>query len=118
MKKYIRTKDGIWQLSTFKGLTTKKNKNCESLLYENEKIIKESYTIEGLCEEFVYVGLNCPKVINAHNDFRCIDIDQVRLNISLHGGCLFGAIWVFDSNGAPTLKPVAKLNEKGKLELI
>ena len=77
-------------------------------------IINQADTIEELCDEFVYVGLDYPKVLDTYHDFGQIDVNQVLFNMTLHkDSCLYGAIWTDKG-----LIYVAKMNEKGELELI
>lgn len=120
--KYIRTKDGeIHTIVRDEDISKEEKAKCPDnciLVYANNifgcsiinenKIIKQADTIEELCDEFVYCKMLITKedvkeILNSE-DYKCKEI--------------YGAIWVFDSNGTPTLKSVAKMNENGDLELL
>ena len=113
MSKYIRTNDNIFDMERFKNQTPPsennfmwlidKKKECDYTIRVKD-IIKEANTIEELCEEFVMVNNSCftkPQII----DF--IHLDMYK------GETIYGAIWT--NKG---LLYVAKLNEKGDLEMI
>ena len=100
--KYIRTKDGIWQLD---------NLGCVHHPYNNMpihksylEIIKESDSIEELCDELVEYG-NRPIVITQTKVIRGRMSGKTRL--------IYGAIWTDKG-----LIYVAKMNDKGELELL
>lgn len=91
-------------------------------------VLAQKNTIEELCDEliiknpnndgdfyrkvFVYQGA-WKNILNEKHAKHCTNRDIYEHDVEI-----FGAIWVFDSDGAPTLKPVAKMNENGKLELL
>lgn len=119
MSKYARTKDGIFELTGSWGYlnwTVEQIINNERV-YETVQpphflkevdIIKEAYTIEELCDEFVVCVKGKPicqfnrstwnyneiKYLGTHDDF-------------------YGAIWTDKG-----LIYVAKMNDKGELELL
>ena len=94
--KYIRTKDGR--------------------IIENEAYLRDgrhrrhcrcANTIKELCDEFVM-----DKEI-VTNDYNFEDLQAI--------GCIYnvyGAIWTTGEHGEPILKSVAKINDKGELELL
>ena len=75
----------------------------------NALIENQADTIEELCDEFVIVFKD-KKIVEK-------DFKLVKTNYGTYDS-VYGAIWTYDSNGAPTLKPVAKMNDKGELELL
>ena len=88
--KYIRTKDGRIRFNITDG--------CLSP-YTMYDVEKQADTIEELCDEFV-----CEHYISANTN----DLRKLRPN-----GLIYGAIWTDKG-----LIYVAKMNDKGKLELI
>lgn len=112
---YIKTKDG----NIFK-LYSKTDKKGSFKVYHSlnwlgygyvsyKKVIKQADTIEELCDEFVCdFGENKTK-LHAYN---------LSIAKKTKATNIYGAIWTYDSNGVPTLKPVAKTNEEGVLCLI
>ena len=103
--KYIRTKDGIYQI-------TDPNRKTNITVCTNhgwvfkEDIIKQADSIEELCDEFVYIRHDKPhyppKVVK--------DLGALRENRWCD---VFGAIWT-----GKGLIYVAKLNDEGELELL
>lgn len=84
-------------------------------------------TIEELCDEFVlvnleYLGQTNPKHydtlygIKTKNSFE----QEGGITQAIEGGwyAIYGAIWTTGEHGEPILKSVAKMNEKGELELL
>ena len=92
------------------------------------QFIKQADTIEKLCDEFV---LNS-NPIHASRTLIKIDFEkkivyqwQSAKNVAeytfeqfLRFHTIYGAIWVTGENNEPILKSVAKINEKGELELL
>lgn len=105
MKKYIRTKDG--HIFPYQG-TDKNYIYQEYGEFKCSPIIQRASTIEELCDEFVY----CKMLITKEDVKEILDSEDYKCKE------IYGAIWVFDSNGTPTLKSVAKMNENGGLELL
>lgn len=112
--KYIRTKDGIYGINQpiqperelqIKWIddhcfeTSWKTKPCEW---------KQADTIEELCDEFVYIRPN--GIYEWHNDFVG---NEYEINLIKDGYQIYGAIWTDKG-----LIYVAKMNEKGELELL
>lgn len=108
--KYIRTPIGIYDLENsvfydFDGLCKYHISHCE--YYENNpEDCKTSDTIEELCDEFVGVDNTCE---NGHQLLRAIPYKCANF----WNGGVYGAIWT--SKG---LIYIAKMNDKGELELI
>ena len=126
--KYIRTKDGVYSVYTddldmnneididIAGLRAQ---HCRGLNYrlKIEDIIKIADTIEELCDEFVVVGIPNRTII-----IREIDYKEQGLTLKQYVSLLFaqyehitiyGAIWTDKG-----LIYVAKMNDKGELELL
>ena len=102
--KYVRTRDTIYEIVEDRHdnmwLVVKEHKpNDYNIKVSLLRAIKQADTIEELCDEFV-----CEHYISANtNDLR-------KLKPS---GLIYGAIWTDKG-----LIYVAKMNEKGKLELL
>lgn len=132
--KYIRTKDGrICDLD--KSISNIKiwcSEHCYSAYLTRKEIerfknmamlCKQADTIEELCDEFVYKKEKVAPVINKENphlSYILVDIDDMtpfdtRRMVYLKDLVepLYGAIWTDKG-----LIYVAKMNEKGELELL
>ena len=97
---YIRTKDG--RILDFDKL----NEVSKLSIDMAEEPIRESKTIEELCDEFVGVDKTCE---NGHQLLRAIPYKCANF----WNGGVYGCIWT--SKG---LIYVAKMNSNGELELI
>jgi len=97
---YIRTKDG--RILDFDKL----NEVSKLSIDMAEEPIREADTIEELCDEFVGVDKTCE---NGHQLLRAIPYKCANF----WNGGVYGAIWTDKG-----LIYVAKINEKGELELI
>ena len=97
---YIRTKDG--RILDFDKL----NEVSKLSIDMAEEPIRESDTIEELCDEFVGVDKTCE---NGHQLLRAIPYKCANF----WNGGVYGAVWCEFG-----LKYVAKLNSKGELELL
>ena len=120
--KYIRTKDGIYEVIEEndnyykvkyfikdKEMTTVKSKN-ENDLYGIDYAFKQADTIEELCDEFVIDDKrNNVRYLMEYYDV----IDEVNNGRIYKEDTIYGAIWTDKG-----LIYVAKMNEKGELELI
>lgn len=132
--KYIRTKDGrIIDLKNWSSIETicvnaETNEAKKDICYQrswleyhehgdacqykteyishNSQVLDQADTVKDLCDCFVDHNLEQDTCLVTH-DYK------LRYNHEV-----YGAIWVFDSNGAPTLKPVAKMIEKKGLVLL
>ena len=105
MKKYIRTKNGIYDLykSIWREFTGRKIKTpyCEE--YEKQpKLCKSADTIEELCDRFVVIYEN-EKPVPYKNYLDALATQKE----------VYGAIWTDKG-----LIYVAKMNNKGELELL
>jgi hypothetical protein len=130
MARYIRTKDGVYEVSHLNAYATHKRKG-ETLLegyktsyIKNENIIAQSENLEELCDEFVIDNwkergkpVYCFKYVKETKTAYCIDGGgYITLFIPkmLECGCIIkGAIYT-----GKGLIYVAKMNEKGELELL
>ena len=72
------------------------------------KIIKQADTIEELCDEFVYVGEKGNVVLG----MSYMQIEDVK-KYNVNNNKIYGAIWTDKG-----LIYVAKMNDKGELELL
>ena len=110
--KYIRTKNGIYR-TTKNFVVGKEHYVAWHDFYE--EIINEADTIEELCDEFKVVkygaygklnpqSLNDFKILKQHNNYSTAQI--------------FGYIMWLDENNILQTKVVAKMNDKGDLELL
>ena len=106
--KYIRTANGIYDIETAPIVYVDDVKCVEFLAGKftsrYEKIIQESDTIEELCDEFVYYHHLLTTEEKQNKDY---------LNTLYMFNDVYGAIWTDKG-----LIYVAKMNEKGELELI
>lgn len=123
MSKYIRTKDGIYKDLTvgYCGMIHFCN---NGIRVSEEEIIKQSDTIEELCDEAVAIYPdgshdNCSvmHIVN-NNDFcktvyGCLSVSVDDLKKDYECWEVYGAIWTKWG-----LKYVAKMNKEGVLELI
>ena len=106
---YIRTKDGVYEVEGRKFYDALKRKHyitTKGLAIKEDDIIKQSDTIEELCDEYVGVDNTCE---NGHQFLRAIPYKCANF----WNGGVYGAVWCEFG-----LKYVAKLNSKGELELI
>ena len=118
MLKYIRTKDGIYEVvednnkEWGKQIVVKFPKNLNMKLADvKDQIINQSDNLDELCDEFVIDWLP-----TNHKDIFSIDEYSKKIIESCIGNDktnVYGAIWT--SKG---LIYVAKMNENGVLELI
>ena len=126
--KYIRTKDGKIFRARKKNLIDTDELEWEAipkgclefftLNYKNEEILKIADTIEELCDEFVIFDDRKP--FNEHYPFLnknyptgfILAQDMAKASKSKHL-VVYGAIWTDKG-----LIYVAKMNEKGELELL
>ena len=102
--KYIRTKKFITELESYMTIEN----NILIIGGAEHKIVKQADTIEELCDEFVFITSK-RKFINKM-DFRKIELLFGKEEQLLE---MFGAIWTDKG-----LIYVAKMNEKGELELL
>lgn len=115
--KYIRTKDGIVNVSNMQEYEADDENNNRifdgyglddgSIYYPTEDIIKQADTIEELIDEYVLVEKSARCFLNYD------EITEDDLKLCLQDHDIFGAIWTDKG-----LIYVAKMNEKGELELL
>lgn len=123
MSKYIRTKNKVYEVES--EYINNESKwigynivGDDMALILKDQVIKQADTIEELCDEFVCYGNNSYSLLH-----RITKIDKYavfkdrsagRVEDLMKKGCVFyGAVWCEFG-----LKYVAKMNEKGVLELI
>lgn len=115
--KYIRTKDGIYKNKPLeKHLGKRKGKGFE-IVFKEQDIIKQADTIEELCTNFVITNQEY-KVLYETSDYYVFRNSYLAHKWQIDKGLTdycryYGAI------GTPKgLIYVAKMNEKGDLELL
>lgn len=113
---YIRTKDGkIYDIKklrlryAFDNFYFPPKEDYERVIQST--IVKEADTIEELCDEFVVIKGDCKCLYKQNDIFDCQDKNAV--NDLIKNNEIYGAIWTCKG-----LIYVAKMNEKGELELI
>lgn len=109
--KYIRTKDGIYENKPLeKHLGKRRGKGFE-IVFKEQDIINQANTIEELCDELVfdnvYHSRMTPSAMHTKENQEVIK-SYLKQNI-----VCYGAIWTDKG-----LIYVAKMNEKGELELL
>lgn len=121
--KYIRTENGIYKVTA----TAETNKiyeygNCYQIYDHNncirkdiliKDIIKQADTIEELCDELVIAYKDCYEKRTYLYSRTIQEFKENRTNYKSKFFTYYGAIWT--NKG---LIYVAKMNEKGELELI
>ncbi len=121
MKKYIRVEDGIYEFfDTHNGCSNhfgyKYGEYGTALLDEEDiKNYRQVDTIEELCDKWIVVENGRPHVLA----YECDLLDKINNNkkdgIETIG---FGAIWIKGEHNEPILKPAAKMNAEGGLDLL
>lgn len=111
--KYIRTKDGVYDLNKsilyeFTGHKVKMS-YCEEFEKQPE-LCKTTDTIEELCDEIVEIIDGKAQVVYADISFNDLAIAKIR---DKNNAIVYGAIWTDKG-----LIYVAKMNDKGELELL
>ena len=105
--KYIRTKDGIYEINWF---DTDNFGDEKGDIHSNCEIINEADTIEELCDEFIVVSDNCERPIISALPFN--ELQLYAKGRTKYAIC-YGAIWCEWG-----LKYVARMNSDGVLELL
>ena len=101
--RYIRTKDGIYENKPLeKHLGKRRGKGFE-IVFKEQDIIKQADAIKELCDEFVGINDGKPQMLR-FVPYACAQY---------WNGGVYGAIWTDKG-----LIYVAKMNEKGELELL
>lgn len=119
MKKYIRTKGGVYEVqrddenenSLIKEVVVIKDGELTCL--NKRGIIAQADTIDELCDEFVAekYGNRITFPVEDRKTY------ETRYCVE-YGWNIYGAIWTTGEHGEPILKSVARMNEKGELELL
>ena len=122
---YIRTKDGVYEVVQSNDIYTEVKGNTNGVPLNNgntaihfTEILKQSEKLEELCDEFVgYVGEEYVKENETYDmpNFQEYNLKDMLYHMSYNKeDCVvYGAVWT--SKG---LIFVAKMNDKGDLELI
>ena len=105
--KYIRTKDGIYEINWFDADNFGDEKGD---IHSNCEITNEADTIEELCDEFIVVSDNCERPIISALPFN--ELQLYAKGRTKYAIC-YGAIWCEWG-----LKYVARMNSDGVLELL
>ena len=117
--KYVRTKDGIFDLLRYDfsyganediWLADRENK-CDYHIKKKD-IIKQSDNLRDLCDCFVFVSpeLTYPQLVIPMNfDYVKKEFEPVTI---------YCAIWTVGEHGEPILKSVATMNKEGEWELL
>lgn len=111
---FIKTKDTIYEVvSENDKVYHVKAKGNPNNIYSKSKCqvdAKKGKTIEELCDQFVLLDHNKDFLL-ANNNFSTIkDIWENNRDMEIY---IYGAIWTYKG-----LTYVAKMNEKGELELL
>ena len=111
--KYIRTKDGIVGICTHEDNKNVRIKYHDNLgnhcpLFSKEEILKQADTIEELCDEFIGIYKDEEEI-----DDKEISYFLENLSRENYFKEIYGAIWTDKG-----LIYVAKMNDKGELELL
>lgn len=113
--KYIRTKDwdGIWEVVEETDLVYRvKARGEPHHVYSKSKcqtqVIAQSDTIEELCDEFVFIDIGVFRT----NRYIYKSLREAESKDFLYDKC-YGAIWTEKG-----LIYVAKMNDKGEMELL
>lgn len=106
--KYIRTKDGIYEVDVLSiHYIGETHFSCWDIkhtrAFNDWHIIKQADTIEELCDEFVCL----------ENKMTFHDLGTITSSCNLKHLTIYGAIWTEWG-----LKYIAKMNDKGELELL
>ena len=118
MKKYIRTKDGIYDMTTknekgeydvqivdYVEEETYGGRTGRLYLIPPKSVIKQADNVEELCDEFI-IKMSKEHYVSKRSLLELRDMNN-------YVGCIYGAIWTDKG-----LIYVAKMNEKGKLVLL
>lgn len=105
--KYVRTRDG--RILRLNEVSEKFFEGKKIFLASTYEELKQADAIDELIDDFI-----------AKKDYgKPFVIKRYEIHSSLQFGfTIYGAIWVVGEDNEPILKPVAKMNEKGKLELL
>lgn len=115
--KYIRTRNAIYEDFGTDNLGWRRviRGNRTHILYPEEKIIGEANSIKKLCDEFVAFENDflVPRLEFKNINENVLDAFMHCVELDCPNADLYGAIWT--NKG---LIYVAKINEKGELELL
>ena len=116
MSRYIRTKNGVYELISDldnKGYNVKVENHGTYKLVSKATILAHANTIKELCDEFVCID-NRGKEYRPFRFYFLSDLYSfIKANNLFERYIVYGSIWV-DGN----LIKVAQMNDKGELELL
>lgn len=120
MKKYILTDDyeiyKVTEETTYRYQCRLNKREIVSI--PKQCVIKEECMIDELCDSFVCVSNEeRNNFVNQYNSFRAMINDDFYKKYRKYYG-FYGSIWIKGDSSEPILKPIAKINEKGELELL
>ena len=101
MKNYVKLKDGVYMTNEIRGQAFVYFWYGQKAINKDE-ILKEGDTIEELCDEYVRVNKDIHEYLASED-----------MPTRYEGSEIYGAIWTDKG-----LIYVAKINDKGELELI
>lgn len=114
---YVRTKDGRILKSFRDEMSTPELEIliAQGILIPNDEIVSQSDSIKELCDEFVAFenGFLRPRLEFKNIDENVLDAFLHCVKMECPNADLFGSIWTKKG-----LIHVAKINEKGELELL
>lgn len=108
--KYIRTKDGIYEINWFDADDFGDEKGD---VHSNCEVINQDNTIEELCDEFVLYDADTKQYCVLEKGFYHRFDEECKKTLHIANRYIYGAIWTDKG-----LIYVAKMNEKGGLELL
>ena len=123
VKKYIRTKDGIFEHNEkdkLDGVVINDKHHvvcCGNRLVFEDEVIRQADTIEELCDEFILVApyrFRHPKTATELDK----EFYEMKSFYTSKDDTIYGAIWTTGKDDEPVLQSVAKVNEKGDLRLL
>lgn len=119
--KYIKTITGVYERPKDVYIRDNKIPCYVGFSLRWDDIIKESDTIDELCDEFIIYYANGYHLININDDeitFKDGFDYGFTLKSALEDGYeIYGAVWTKKEDKEPILKSVAKMDEKGCLKL-
>ena len=127
--KYVRTKDKIYEVIEENERYYKCCYNDESITlvskvdndaYGFSKALKESYSLDKLCDHLVIVEKGSSMLPALQHRFLgdLFLADSWNRRFQENKIEVYGAIWTKGEDGEPILKSVAKMNSEGGLELL
>lgn len=129
--KYIRTEENIYKLQhisetiyridgkDYSITTVYQLEGLGAVLAQEINQQKAAETIEELCDGFVmYDEQFADDESFTHIVFASLEEAKKNMKYQTNKAIIYGAIWTKGRHGEPILTSVAKMNEKGELELL